>query len=80
MVVIAVKEATKTNVAECWTIDLSDFKSISVFVDRFEKEGGGRLDLLVENAGLVTRKFSTTKDGWESQSVLLSHMVIGFSC
>jgi retinol dehydrogenase-12 len=62
----AIKKATGTTVAECWTVDLADFKSISAFADRFEQEGGGRLDLLVENAGVVTRKFEGTKDGWES--------------
>jgi retinol dehydrogenase-12 len=62
-----IKKATKTTVAECWTVDLADFKSVSAFADRFEKEGGGRLDILVENAGLVTRKFESTKDGWESR-------------
>jgi retinol dehydrogenase-12 len=61
-----IRKATGTIVAECWTVDLAEFKTISAFADRFEKEGGGRLDLLVENAGVVTRKFESTKDGWES--------------
>jgi retinol dehydrogenase-12 len=61
-----IKRDTGTTVAECWTLDLADFKTISGFVDRFEKEGGGRLDILVESAGLATRSFESTKDGWES--------------
>jgi NAD(P)-dependent dehydrogenase (short-subunit alcohol dehydrogenase family) len=61
-----IKKATNTSVAECWIVDLADFKSISAFADRFENEGGGRLDILVENAALATKKFETTKDGWEA--------------
>jgi len=64
--VTLIRKATGTTVAECWTVDLAEFKTISAFAERFEKEGGGRLDLLVENAGVVTRKFESTKDGWES--------------
>jgi retinol dehydrogenase 12 len=47
-------------------LDLADFKSISAFADRFEKEGGGRLDVLVENAGVFHSEFIPTVDGWES--------------
>ena len=64
---IVIKKATNTTVAECWPLDLADFKSVSAFADRFEKEGGGRLDILLENAGVVTIKFDSTKDGWESR-------------
>lgn len=57
-----------TNV-ECWTVDLADFKSVSAFADRFEKEGGGRLDLLLLNAGVVQNELVRTVDGWESTYV-----------
>ena len=46
-------------------IDLMDFESISAFASRFEKEGGGSLDLLIENSGIHTWNYYTTDDGWE---------------
>src|ERR1700761_6965661 len=49
-----------------WPLDLSDFSSVKAFVDRYEKEGGGKLDILLENAGIVTEEFKQTKDGWET--------------
>ncbi|CAK5267280.1 unnamed protein product [Mycena citricolor] len=51
--------------AELWLIDLADFASVSAFADRFEREGG-RLDILVENAGVATDKYEVSKDGWET--------------
>lgn len=38
---------------ECWSLDLASFSSIQEFGERFGREGGGRLDLLVENAGVA---------------------------
>jgi hypothetical protein len=29
-----------------------------------------RLDILIENAGVATRQYRTSKDGWEETSVL----------
>jgi len=51
---------------EVWQLDLSSFASVTAFANRFEKEGGGHLDVLVENAGMSTYKYTQTKDGWES--------------
>ncbi|KAJ7140939.1 hypothetical protein C8R44DRAFT_692833 [Mycena epipterygia] len=51
--------------SELWIIDLADFASVSRFADKFD-EDGGRLDILVENAGITTAKYEATKDGWES--------------
>lgn len=51
--------------AELWQIDLSNFASVKEFADKFEKDGG-RLDILVENAGIATTKYEATTDGWES--------------
>lgn len=54
---------------EYWPLDLSSFKSVSAFADRFEKEGGGKLDILVQNAGIVRREYVQTNDGYESMYV-----------
>jgi retinol dehydrogenase-12 len=48
-----------------WDLDLGSFASVVAFVNKFEAEGGGRLDLLVENAAIATREFQKTQDGWE---------------
>jgi len=62
----SIKESTGCSTMECWTIDMSEFKSISAFVDRFEREGGPRLDILLQNAGVLPMKFIPTVDGWET--------------
>jgi len=52
--------------AELWIIDLSEFQSIRLFADKFEKDGG-RLDILVENAASTPKGiYEETCDGWES--------------
>jgi NAD(P)-dependent dehydrogenase (short-subunit alcohol dehydrogenase family) len=47
-------------------LDLSEYASISAFVDRFGKDGGGRLDILILSAAVCTRQFEYSKEGWES--------------
>lgn len=66
MCALAIHKTTTYRGGEVWQIDLADFASISAFVDKFEKEGGGHLDILIENSGMIARTYSTTKDGWES--------------
>ncbi|KAF9031705.1 short-chain dehydrogenase [Hymenopellis radicata] len=51
--------------AELWLVDLASFASVSSFADKFDKDGG-RLDILVMNAGLIMPTYSATVDGWES--------------
>ena len=63
----AIKTSTGFSGIEVWDVDLADFSSIKAFADRFEKEGGGHLDLLVMNSGITTIEFVETKDNWESQ-------------
>jgi NAD(P)-dependent dehydrogenase (short-subunit alcohol dehydrogenase family) len=57
--------------AELWIVDLADFESVKQFADKFEQDGG-RLDILVENAAIVTDKYEPTKDGWETAFVSLT--------
>jgi retinol dehydrogenase-12 len=59
---------------ECWEIDLADFKTITAFAVRFESEGDGRLDILLENAGALNTQFIPTVDGWENTYVVASHV------
>ncbi len=51
--------------AELWLLDLASFDSVSSFADKFDKDGG-RLDILVMNAGLMSPTYSATVDGWEA--------------
>ncbi|KAJ3891270.1 hypothetical protein GG344DRAFT_88388 [Lentinula edodes] len=52
--------------AEVWILDLARFASVREFADRFEREGG-RLDILVENAGIVALPvYEKTEDGYVS--------------
>ena len=64
--ILAIRETTLYKGGEVWELDLSNFESIKLFADKFEREGGGKLDLLIENSAISTRSYSTTKDGWES--------------
>ena len=61
-----IQMTTGCKTLEVWQLDLAEFASIKSFVDRFEREGGGRLDVLLENAGVGNNDFLQTKDGWET--------------
>ncbi|TFK54182.1 NAD(P)-binding protein [Heliocybe sulcata] len=62
--VAQVEKATGLKNAELWLLDLSRFASVVAFADRFEKEGG-RLDILVMNAGIAVQDYQEM-EGWES--------------
>ena len=61
----AIRRDTGFAAVEGWPLELSDLASVRSFVDRFEKDDDD-LDMLVENAGLLTRDFALTKEGFES--------------
>jgi NAD(P)-dependent dehydrogenase (short-subunit alcohol dehydrogenase family) len=48
-------------------LDLSDPSSIRKFASEFQAQHGGRLDLLINNAGLMTEKFRKMPQGIEEQ-------------
>ena len=50
----------RTGVVEVWQLDLSHYESVKDFAKR--AQGLARLDVLVENAGIVTFKFSMMDD------------------
>lgn len=62
---VEIEKETGCREVELWLIDLSSFASVLEFAERFEQDGG-RLDILLMNAGINTTTYSTTKDGWES--------------
>ncbi|KAJ4483524.1 hypothetical protein J3R30DRAFT_1794668 [Lentinula aciculospora] len=51
--------------AEVWLLDLNNFASVVGFADKFGTEGGGRLDILVENAAVApVGAYQKTADGY----------------
>ncbi|MFI8927450.1 oxidoreductase [Streptomyces sp. NPDC053474] len=53
--------------AEVWPLDLGDLGSVREFARRHDRERGGRLDLLVNNAGVMALPQRRTADGFETQ-------------
>jgi NAD(P)-dependent dehydrogenase (short-subunit alcohol dehydrogenase family) len=51
---------------ECITLDLNSLKSVRKFVDNYSKKHD-RLDLLINNAGIMMPPYSLSEDGFESQ-------------
>ncbi len=51
---------------EVLTVDLNSLKSVESFVQEFSRKYD-RLDLLIENAGIMMPPLTKTKDGFESQ-------------
>lgn len=67
MYFLDIKKETGCESIELWILDLSKFASVQAFAERFEKEGGGRLDILVENAAVIPAdQYQKTEDGWEA--------------
>ncbi|MEV0438477.1 oxidoreductase [Streptomyces spectabilis] len=48
-------------------LDLGDLGSVREFAERADRERGGRLDLLVNNAGVMALPHRRTADGFETQ-------------
>ena len=61
----SIEESTgRTGVAEVWQLDLAHYESVKDFAKR--AQGLERLDILVENAGIVTFNFSMMEDNESS--------------
>jgi len=54
---------TRPDIVEVWKLDMASFTSIQAFAQRAETLP--RLDIAVLNAGLLTRVWETTGDGYE---------------
>lgn len=61
-----IKDETNSNNVVCKILDLSSFESIRTFCDDFNKTES-RLDLLINNAGVMMCPRMLTKDGLEMQ-------------
>ncbi|TCD63927.1 hypothetical protein EIP91_004774 [Steccherinum ochraceum] len=79
----SIKKETDFNAVECWPLELSSFSSVKAFVDRFERDGEGRLDIVLLNAGVAIFDYTVTEDGHETQvqinylsSALLSLLLV----
>ncbi|KZO94473.1 NAD(P)-binding protein, partial [Calocera viscosa TUFC12733] len=57
----------------CWKLDISDAASVKAFGERFEREGGGKLDILIENAGISNWEFKLAASGYE-QTIATNHL------
>ena len=69
------KAETGYESAELWEIDLAQVSSVINFTERFEKEGG-RLDILLENAGILPIPGQQlTVDGYEPVLVIYAYTV-----
>lgn len=61
----SIEESTgRTGVIQVWQLDLASFESVKDFAKR--AQGLERLDILVENAGIVTFNFSMMEDNESS--------------
>ncbi|KAI9874677.1 MAG: hypothetical protein M1830_009419 [Pleopsidium flavum] len=54
----------RVDVVEVWQLDLASYESVKQFASR--AEGLNRLDVVVENAGIVTKKLSMMEDNESS--------------
>lgn len=63
----------KPGVVEVWQLDLASYDSVKKFAKR--AEGLSRLDVMVQNAGIVTSKYTTTED---NESSLTTNVISPF--
>ncbi|KAI9770800.1 MAG: hypothetical protein M1840_003050 [Geoglossum simile] len=58
------KTTGKIGVIQVWQLDMDSFQSVKSFADRVESELE-RLDVAILNAGIVSRAFKLSPEGWE---------------
>ncbi|MCJ1452012.1 hypothetical protein MMC28_002352 [Mycoblastus sanguinarius] len=65
----SIEESTgRTEVVEVWSLDLSSYESVKEFAARATKELQ-RVDVLLENAGMMTSKFTLVEDNESTVTV-----------
>ena len=62
----AIHETTSYRGGEIWKVDMMSFASMKSFVDKFEREGGGHLDMLILCSGIATFAYQVSEQGYES--------------
>ncbi|KAG6808929.1 hypothetical protein H0H93_016334 [Arthromyces matolae] len=60
-----IEKETGYKSAELKLVELSSFSSVIAFADKLEKEGG-RMDIVIANAGMGSEVYKPTLDGYES--------------
>ena len=65
---VEIKQETGYEGCELGLLDLGDLSSVVQYAEKYKNEP---LDILIANAGIAMFKYETTKDGWESKSVLV---------
>jgi len=68
-----IMKATGSSTVVCWPLDISDPASVKTFAERFERDGGSQLDILIENAGVTGFAFTRATSGWE-QILATNHL------
>lgn len=67
------KSTGRTSVVEVWQLDLASYESVKQFAAR--AEGLKRLDIVMENAGILTNKFTTMED---NESTITTNVISTF--
>ncbi|EJT99540.1 NADP-binding protein [Dacryopinax primogenitus] len=68
----AIRRVTGCENVEACTLDIASNASLKAFAEKFAKEIG-KLDILVENAGVNVPKMERTDDGWE-KNIGINHL------
>lgn len=63
----------KTDKLKMVEVNLEDFASIDSFVEQCKELSGNKIDILINNAGMIAPSFKVTKDGYES-SIQVNYM------
>ena len=63
----AVADLTKLGPVSGYPLDVTDRESFATFLDKARTDGGGHIDVLINNAGVMAIPYRKTADGFEMQ-------------